>query len=158
MRKVFLLMAMFVSLAMNAQRVEKVGTVELGKPYAEALEAIKAEFGEPVSVSEDQVVYGKKSYRGTTYDEVKFRFRDGKFNEARFFVKVGSKAAAQKRMEDIAREMKSSYDVSRDVEDDMSWFYKGGKSPVGVSHLFTIYTYPRQGSYGTELRYGPVRF
>ena len=66
--------------------------------------------------------------------------------------------SAQKRMEDIAREMKSSYDVSRDVEDDMSWFYKGGKSPVGVSHLFTIYTYPRQGSYGTELRYGPVRF
>lgn len=158
MRKIFILMAMFVTLAVNAQRVEKVGTVELGKPYAEALEAIKAEFGEPVSVSEDQVVYSKKNFRGFTYDEVKFRFKGGIFNEARFFVKVGSKAAAQKRMEDIAKEMKSTYNVSRDVEDDMSWFYKGGTSPVGVSHLFTIYTYPRQGSYGTELRYGPVRF
>lgn len=158
MRKAFLMIAMLVSLAVSAQRVEKVGTAELGKPYAEALEAIKAEFGEPVSVSEDQVVYSRKNFRGFTYDEVKFRFRDGKFNEARFFVKVGSKAAAQKRMEDIARELKSSYDITRDVEDDMSWFYKGGSSPVGVSHLFTIYTYPRQGSYGTELRFGPVRF
>lgn len=158
MKKVFLLFALFVSLAVSAQRVEKVGTVQLGLPYAEALSAIKAEFGEPVSASADEVIYGKKTFRGFAYDEVKFRFKNGRFNEARFFMKVGSKAGAQKKMEDIARELGKTEQLSRDIEDGNTWFYKGGVSPVGVSHLFTIYTYPRQGSHGTELRYGPVRF
>ena len=73
-------------------------------------------------------------------------------------MKVGSKGGAQKRMEDIARELGKTEGLSRDIEDNNTWFYKGGISPVGVSHLFTIYTYPKQGTYGTELRYGPVRF
>jgi len=158
MKKVFLLFALFVSMTVSAQRVEKVGTVQLGLPYNEALSAIKAEFGEPVSVSSDEVIYGKKNFLGFNYDEVKFRFKNGRFNEARFFMKVGSKGGAQKRMEDIARELGKTEGLSRDIEDNNTWFYKGGISPVGVSHLFTIYTYPKQGTYGTELRYGPVRF
>ena len=93
MKKVFLLFALFVSMTVSAQRVEKVGTVQLGLPYNEALSAIKAEFGEPVSVSSDEVIYGKKNFRGFNYDEVKFRFKNGRFNEARFFMKVGSKVA-----------------------------------------------------------------
>ena len=147
MKKILLLMGILFSMTVSAQRVAKVGTVELGIPYAEALSAIKAEFGEPVSVSSDEVIYGKKNFRGFNYDEVK-----------RFFMKVGSKGGAQKRMEDIARELGKTEGLSRDIEDNNTWFYKGGISPVGVSHLFTIYTYPKQGAYGTELRYGPVRF
>ena len=159
MKKLLLLMGILFSMTVSAQRVAKVGTVELGLPYAEALQAIKAEFGEPVSVTENQeVVFGKKNFCGFNYDEVKFRFKNGRFNEARFFMKVGSKAGAQKRMEDIARELGKTEGLSRDIEDNNTWFYKGGVSPVGVSHLFTIYTYPKQGTYGTELRYGPVRF
>ena len=158
MKKVLLLMSVFFSLCAMAQTTEKVGTVALGLPYSEALAAIKAEFGEPVSVSSDEVTFGKKAFQGFTFDEVKFRFKNGKFNEARFFAKVGAKGVAQRKMEDIAKNMGQHYNLSRDLEDDNSWFYKGGRAPVGVSHLFTIYTYPRQGSYGVELRYGPIRF
>lgn len=143
---------------MSAQQVEKVGTVALGLPYAEALSAIKAEFGEPQSVSDEQVVYGKRTFQGMAFDELKFQFRNGKFNQARFFAKAGGKAAAQKKMEEIANVMKKAGDLSRDVEDDMSWFYKGGRSPLGIGHLFTIFTYAKQGAYGAELRYGPVNF
>ena len=122
MKKVFLLFALFVSMTVSAQRVEKVGTVQLGLPYNEALSAIKAEFGEPVSVSNDEVIYGKKNFRGFNYDEVKFRFKNGRFNEARFFMKVGSKGGAQKRMEDIARELGKTEGLWRDLEDNNTWF------------------------------------
>ena len=158
MRKVLLLLGLLCSMTMSAQQVEKVGTVALGLPYAEALTAIKAEFGEPQSVSDDQVVYGKKTFMGMAFDEVKFRFRNGKFNEARFFCKVGSKAAAQKKMEEMAKTLGKTYNLSRDVEDDMTWFYKGGRSPLGIGHLFTLYTYAKQGAHGAELRYGPINF
>jgi len=158
MKRVILLMSVFFSLCAMAQNVEKVGTVALGLPYSEAVAAIKAEFGEPVSASNDELVYSKKNYMGYTFDEVKFRFKNGKFNEARFFAKVGARGAAQRKMEDVAKKMGERYNLSRDVEEGNIWFYKGGRAPVGVSHLFTICTYPKQGSHGVELRYGPIRF
>ena len=159
MKKVLFILSMMGALCANAQRVENVGTITLGLPYEDAIKAMKAEFGEPISISTDEVIYGKKNYQGFSFDEVKFRFKNGKFNEARFFSKTGPKAAAQKKMEDIAKVIGQKYSLSRDFEEDSnSWFYKGGTAPVGVSHLFTICTFPRQGTYGVELRYGPIRF
>lgn len=159
MKKVFAVMLCLISsMAMSAQSVETVGTVELGSAYEEALKAIKAEFGEPVSASESEVVYANKKFRGFSFDEVKFRFKNGQFNEARFYSKVGSRGEAQRKMENIAQTMRTKYELSRDVEEDMTWFYKGGRSPLGIGHLFTIYTYRRQGAYGVELRFGPINF
>lgn len=158
MKKLFVLMSLVFSLGVSAQNVESVGTVELGSPYAVALEAIKAEFGDSQSVSEDQVVFNQKRFHGFMFDEVKFCFKNGKFNEARFYQQVGSKAEAQKKMEQVAQTMKAHYSLSRDVEEDHTWFYKGGLSPLGIGHLFTIYTYRKQGAYGVELRYGPINF
>ncbi|MBR6455964.1 MAG: hypothetical protein IKS72_03410 [Prevotella sp.] len=158
MKKVLLMMCLAFSLGASAQNVESVGTVELGSSYEEALAAIKAEFGDPQSVTEDEVILGPKKFRGFSFDEMKFRFKNGKFNEARFYSKVGSKAEAQKKMENIAQTMRTKYELSRDVEEDLTWFYKGGRSPLGIGHLFTIYTYRKQGAYGVELRYGPINF
>ena len=158
MKKLFVLMCLVFSLGASAQNVESVGTVELGSSYEVALAAIKAEFGDPQSVSDDEVILGPKKFRGFSFDEVKFRFKNGKFNEARFYQKVGSKAEAQKKMENIAQTMRTKYELSRDVEEDLTWFYKGGRSPLGIGHLFTIYTYRKQGAYGVELRYGPINF
>ena len=171
MKKVLAVMLCLISsMAVSAQSVETVGTVELGSAYEEALKAIKAEFGEPVSsflmllssiifsASESEVVYANKKFRGFSFDEVKFRFKNGQFNEARFYSKVGSRGEAQRKMENIAQTMRTKYELSRDVEEDMTWFYKGGRSPLGIGHLFTIYTYRRQGAYGVELRFGPINF
>ena len=157
MKKAVILVLLACSLAMNAQqKTEMVGTIKLGSDYSEALNAMKMEFGEPLRTSEDEVVYANKRFRGFTFDEVKFCFKNGKFNEARFFSKVGTKAEAQKKMENVAQTMKTKYQLSRDVEGDSTWFYKGGCSPLGIGHLFTLYTYPRKGAYGMEIRFGPI--
>lgn len=159
MKKAVILVLLACSMAMNAQqKKEMVGTVVLGSNYSEALDAIKMEFGEPLSISENEVVYANKRFRGFSFDEVKFCFKNGKFNEARFYSKVGSKAEAQKKMENVAQTMKTRYPLSRDVEDGNTWFYKGGRSPLGIGHLFTLYTYPRKGAYGMEIRYGPINY
>lgn len=159
MKKAVILVLLACSLAMNAQqKTEMVGTIKLGSDYSEALNAMKMEFGEPLRTSEDEVVYANKRFRGFTFDEVKFCFKNGKFNEARFFSKVGTKAEAQKKMENVAQTMKTKYQLSRDVEGDSTWFYKGGCSPLGIGHLFTLYTYPRKGAYGMEIRFGPINF
>ena len=159
MKKAVILVLLACSLAMTAQqKMEMVGTVKLGSDYSEALGAMRTEFGEPLRISENEVVYANKKFRGFAFDEVKFRFKNGKFNEARFYSKVGSKAEAQKKMENVAQTMKTKYQLSRDVEDDSTWFYKGGRSPLGIGHLFTLYTYPRKGAYGMEIRYGPINF
>ena len=159
MKKAVILVLLACSLAMNAQqKTEMVGTIKLGSDYPEALNAMKMEFGEPLRTSEDEVVYANKRFRGFTFDEVKFCFKNGKFNEARFFSKVGTKAEAQKKMENVAQTMKTKYQLSRDVEGDSTWFYKGGCSPLGIGHLFTLYTYPRKGAYGMEIRFGPINF
>ena len=159
MKKVFMLMCLVCTMTTaGAQNSESVGTVELGSSYSEALNAIKAEFGDPQSISEDEVVCVNKRFYGFSFNEVKFRFKNGKFNEARFYSRVGSKSEAQRKMENIAQTLRTKYPLSRDVEEDLTWFYKGGRSPLGIGHLFTIYTYSRQGAYGVELRFGPINF
>ena len=52
MKKLFVMMlCVAFSMGLSAQNVESVGTVELGSAYDVALAAMKAEFGEPLSVS-----------------------------------------------------------------------------------------------------------
>ena len=105
-----------LSLMAHAQKVEKVGTVELGLPYVEAVAAMKAEWGEPSKENEREVTYKHKTYKGFAFDEVVFRFKNGRFNEARFFVKVGSRYAAQKRMEELANKMGKENTLSKDLK------------------------------------------
>lgn len=158
MRKSFVALCLSFSLMATAQNVEKVGTVELGLPYAEAVAAMKAEWGDPSKENDQEVAYKHKTYKGFAFDEIVFRFKEGRFNEARFFVKVGSRYAAQKRMEDLAREMGKDKTLSKDLEEGGAWFYKGGRAPSEYAPLFTLCTIPRKGVYGTELRYGPFNF
>jgi len=158
MRKVLLLLCLMIGMVVNAQNNTKVGNVELGTDYATALEQIKAEYGEPVSVTENMVTYKNKRHEGMNFDEVVFKFRNGKFNEARFYQKAGSRAASQKQLEVVAKEMGKNHNMTKDFEDGRIWFYKGGKAPVGLGHFMTISSTPRQGTYYTELRYGPFSF
>lgn len=158
MKKLLAAICLCFSLVANAQNVEKVGNVELGLPYAEALSAMKAEWGNPSKENEQEVTYKHKTYKGFEFDEVIFRFKNGRFNEARFFVKVGSRYAAQKRMEELAKEMGKEKTLSKDVEEGGAWFYKGGRAPSEAAPLFTLCTIPRKGEYGMELRYGPFNF
>lgn len=158
MKKFLTAICLGLSLMAHAQKVEKVGTVELGLPYVEAVAAMKAEWGEPSKENEQEVTYKHKTYKGFAFDEVVFRFKNGRFNEARFFVKVGSRYAAQKRMEELANEMGKENTLSKDLEEGGAWFYKGGRAPVEYAPLFTLCTIPRKGAFGTELRYGPFNF
>lgn len=158
MKSFLLAVCLCFSMMASAQNVEKVGTVELGLPYDQALAAMKAEWGDPSSKNEREVTYKHKTYKGFEFDEVVFRFRNGKFNEARFFVKVGSRYAAQQRMEALAKEMGKEKTLSKDIEEGGAWFYKGGRAPSEAAPLFTLCTIPRKGAYGMELRYGPFNF
>ena len=68
------------------------------------------------------------------------------------------KANAVQSVKAVARAMDDKHAMTRDLEDDGTPFYKGGKSPLDVGHLFTIYASPYKGAWSTQLRFGPFAF
>ena len=155
-----IVMAALLSAALDAgaQQVAKIGRVELGRPYAEAVEEIKGEFGEPAEAGETVVRYKDRSYKGVHFAEVAFVFRDGRLSEAKFSCKPEPRQAAVRRMASIVKAWEGDYTITEDVEDGGTPFYKGGSSPVGIGPLFTIYSMPGGGGQSASLRYGPFRF
>ena len=104
------------------------------------------------------VDYSKTLYEGLVWDEVFFLFDDGKLSEVRMYKRQSRKANAVQSVKAVARVMGDTHALTRDLEDDGTPFYKGGKSPLDVGHLFTIYASPYKGAWSTQLRFGPFAF
>lgn len=154
MRKIVVAICFMVSLMANAQGI---GNIKFGAPYNEALVCIKDMFGEPVSANSEMVTYNNVSYKGFKWNELVFRFTNGHLVEARYYMNQKDKAMAKRQLDSIAKAMEKSYAISRDFEDDGNVFYAGGISPMGMGRLFTIFVSPRNGSWTSQLRFGPFR-
>lgn len=158
MRKTILALCFLGCLFAHAQSQVKVGSIVLGTVYHEALDAMKAEFGEPAMVSTTQVAYKNVHFKGFKFDELYFNFRNNKFCEARFYIGALNRNVAVNMKESLAKAFGESYNLSMDLEEDGSTFYKGGRGPSGIGHLFTIFTAPDHGRWTAQLRYGPFKY
>lgn len=162
MRKVFLTLALFVSLTLCAKTDADVVAASFGATYEETVTALKDNFGEPNSKAEDKLVYLNKNFEGLKADRVELGFQElggtTKLNQARFYFVCPSKAAAVAKMKSLVKKMESQYAVSYDEENGGTAFYKGGRSPLGIGSLFTIYVSPYQGKWTCQLRYGKFTF
>lgn len=162
MKKIFLAMALMVSLTMSAQKTEQVAGATFGASYDETVTALKGNFGEPNSKTDDRLVYLNKSFEGLNADRIEMGFQvvNGatKLNQARIYFVCPNKTAAVAKMKTLAKKMESKYTISYDEEDGGTAFYKGGHSPLGIGSLFTIYVSPYQGKWTCQLRYGKFQF
>ena len=73
-------------------------------------------------------------------------------NEAHFILYVSSKLQAEKKLDELEKQLSKQYSVSEDW-DDSGKFVKGGLGPDGQS-LFTIYKVRLNGVWQLRLRYG----
>ncbi|MCI6617263.1 MAG: hypothetical protein MSD82_00235 [Prevotella sp.] len=158
MRKIILALFITCSMTLYAQHESQVGNTKLGTVYEEALTSIKAEFGNPETVSTTQVKYKNVLYKGFKFDELYLNFRNNKFCEARFYMNALNKQVALNLKESLAKAFGQSQNLSKDLEEDGSTFYKGGRGPFGVGHLFTIFSAPNRGRWTAQLRYGPFNY
>ena len=159
MRKVLLALALMVSMAMHAETI--VGAT-FGATYDETVAALKGSYGEPSSKTENSLVYLNKTFEGFTANHVEMGFQQlgetTKFNQARFYFFCANKAAAVAKMKTIAKKMGEKYTVSYDEEDEGVAFYKGGRSPLGMGSLFTIFVSPYQGKWTCQVRFGAFKY
>lgn len=162
MKKLFLSMALMVSLTMNAKSEAEVAGAVLGSTYEETQSALKTKLGEPSQKSANQLVYLNKYFEGMKADRVEIGFQELKgveiFNQARFYFYCANKTAAIAKMKALAQKMGSQYQVSYDEEAGGVAFYKGGCSPLGIGSLFTIFVSPYQGKWTCQLRYGKFQY
>ena len=157
MKKVFLAICMFIATTAWATGLAKIGEAEFGKSYQEIVPLLENEFGIPISVTSEQVVYEHKNYQGVNFDKIVFNFRNSKFAEARFYIKTSSKATANNTVKELVKKFTNAETVFCDF-DDGSYFYKDGRAPVGSGRLFTISSLRLQGEWNAEVRYGPFKY
>lgn len=134
-----------------------IGKANFGDDINKVLPLLKEQFGEPTVVEGQSVTYRDKSYRNTRFTRIVFNFRNNRLAEAVFQKAVASKAAATQEVKNIAKQMEKDYQTSSDY-DDGAWFYIGGRSPVGMGNLFTVYSRRDNGRWSAVLRYGPFKF
>ena len=162
MKKAFLALALMVSLSMSAQTSTTVEGATFGASYEDTEVALKSNYGEPSSKSETSLVYLNKNFEGFTANRVEFGFQQSngasKLNQARFYFFCANKAAAVAKMKALAKKLGTKYPVSYDEEDGGMAFYKGGRSPLGIGSLFTIFVSPYQGKWTCQVRYGSFHF
>lgn len=154
-KKMMLALLLAMPLHIDAQTID---ASLFGVGYKEALTAVEKEFGKPNATTEGNLYYSKTLYEGLVWDEVFFLFDDGKLSEVRMYKRQSRKANAVQSVKAVARVMGDKHAMTRDLEDDGTPFYKGGKSPLDVGHLFTIYASPYKGAWSTQLRFGPFAF
>jgi len=154
MKKIVLAICIVFSMVANAQGIDNL---RFGTAYNDALTLIKAQYGSPLSIDSESVTYKNVSYQGFKWNEVVFKFTNGKLSEARYYMNQKNKILATKRITDIAKTMEKTHVITKDYEDDGNLFYAGGKSPMGFGHLFTIFVSPRNGVWTSQLRFGPFR-
>ena len=152
MKKICLAALLMVSMMAKAQ---SIGKVQFGTPLSEAKTEITAQMGNPSKATEQELCYTNKVFNGFKWNEIHFFFKDGKLNEARFYMNVKNKAAAKVQAKNVSKVLGKDNVMTEDYEDDGTPFYAGGKSPDGFGHLFTIFVSPRAGRWTTQLRYGP---
>lgn len=131
------------------------GGASFGDEQQKALKEIKVLFGEPSSVVANTVVYKNKTFKGLRWSEIHFGFKEGRFDEARFFMMAKDKRDARRETVVISNVMKKDHTMSEDIEEDGAPFFAGGQSPFGFGHLFTIFVSPYKGKMTSQLRYGP---
>ncbi len=155
MRKLVVALGLLIA---TMARAHGFGEVRFGMVYDEALSSIKTVYGEPVVANSDVVSYYDVAYEGFRWDEISFRFTNGKLTEARCYMNHKNKGTAAKQLSAIAQAMQKSYAMTMDYEEDGNVFYAGGKSPVGIGHLFVVFMSPRDRMWTSQLRFGPFRF
>lgn len=152
MKKLLLGIMFLCTTLANAQ---SVCNAKFGMPYEEAVAHIKNVLGTPTTSQADRVVYKNVMFKGIRWSEMIFTFKDGKMTEARCYLNEKSKNAAKAQLHKLAKEMKKEHALSEDYEEDGTVFFAGGKSPVGMGHLFTIFLSPRNGVWTMQMRFGP---
>ena len=156
----YFIFALFMACCMTsyAQQESMVGNTKLGAVYEEALISLKAEFGEPEQESITQIKFKNVHFKGFKFDALCLNFRNNRFSEARFYMNASNKQAALHLKESLAKAFSQNQELSKDLEEDGSTFYKGGRGPLGIGHLFTIFSAPNNGRWTAQLRYGPFIF
>lgn len=154
-RSLLLAILLFSASLVQAQGI---GEVKFGSSRQVAAMAIEAMFGEPTHSSEDVMSFRDKMFEGYKWDQVDFKFTDGKLTEARFYMDQKSKSLARRKQYSISRTLAKNHALSEDIEEDGSRFYAGGKSPIYYGHLFTLFISPRNGEWSNQLRFGPFKF
>lgn len=162
MKRLFLALALMVSLSVSARQGVDVAGAEFGSTYEETIEALQGKFGAPNTKETDKLVYLNKVFEGMKADRLELGFQElngtTKLNQARFYFLCANKAAAVAKMKALAKKMGEEYNISYDEEDGGTAFYKGGNSPLGIGNLFTIYVSPYQGKWSCQVRYGKFQF
>ena len=152
MRKAIMALCLMCATMVSAQGI---GNIRFGTTYDEAVTDIKASLGEPVSSDANVVTYKNISFKGFEWNEITFRFKNGKLAEARCYMNHKNKRLATAKLSEIANIMENEHVMSMDYEEDGNLFYAGGRSPMGVGHLFTIFISPRNGIWTPQMRFGP---
>ncbi len=152
-----LLLGLFFLLASQGF-AQGIGNIRFGASYDDAMMRIKETFGTPVKTSNDEVVYANMLFEGFHWNQVTFRFQEGRLCEARFYQDHKSKGKAKAELESIVKSLGKKHTLSQDYEEDGSRFYAGGQSPMGIGRLFTAFVAPHNGQWSDQLRFGPFKF
>lgn len=156
-RKILLGLFLCLSMSMWGADNEFVKIV-FGTSRNEAVQMLKMQFGEPNATTDDAFIYYDMTVNGYKFSKIVFGFEPkqsgGYFNEARFFIVEPTRKLAVVDRDSLARLLGTHYGITYDFEENGNKFYKGGISPAGIGHLFTICTHRREGKWTTELRYG----
>jgi len=155
MRKLLMAICLFTAVMANAQGISD--SVKFGARHDVALKGMESMFGKPSNNTPNQVIFTNKDFEGFHWDEILFNFKNNKLIEARFFMGQKTKHSAKKAMYTISKMMAKKHAMTEDLEEDGTSFFKGGKSPEYFGHLFTIFISPRDGSWTTQLRFGPFK-
>lgn len=135
----------------------KIRNLAFGTEYAIAATEIKHNFTEPTSKTLDMIVCDSIDYLNVKFDKVVFAFKESRLSEARFVIYYKNKWDARRGIQYMAAELKNYFDLSKDLEDDGSYFYKGGIAKSVDGKLFTLYVKKDNGRWSVQLRYGPYR-
>lgn len=157
MRKLITLVVLVFGLAAVACAKPGIGKANFGDDYTVAMPLLKAQFGEPDSISGQSLTYFEKDYNGMHFSRITFNFRHDRFAEAFFQQRAKSKLEAKEEVKQLSEMMSKYYDLSKDYVEG-AWFYLGGNAPKGLGCLFTIYCRKDNGRWSAVLRYGPYKY
>ncbi len=152
-RELLTLSAWLMVTLLSAQGRYSVAGVEFGKHHDAVVRVLVAQYGLPSQESNGILGYENLKYDGMEFSKADFMFnKQGKLNEAHFILYVSSKLQAEKKLDELEKQLSKQYSVSEDW-DDSGKFVKGGLGPDGQS-LFTIYKVRLNGVWQLRLRYG----
>ena len=139
---------------------EECDSTRFGANYNDAMSRLTALSGEPAVADENHCVFKNRLFEhdGTTFNEVRCKFKNQRLVEERFYKTAQTKRIAVKNMMEMKRALEGQYTISEDYEDDGTAFFCGGIAPTGIGRLFTISVQPRHGRWVTLLQYGPFNY